>query len=72
MAPRIHPLADARKRRDWSRKKLAERADLSVSTIARIENWDRLPSMDVMTKLASLFGWPAVVPEDWIEREERL
>ena len=67
MAQKPHPLTEARKHQGWTRKTLADKAGVSESTISRIESRERLPSMELLTKLASTLGWPdAHWLETWI------
>ncbi|MEU1462589.1 helix-turn-helix transcriptional regulator [Streptomyces sp. NPDC005727] len=55
--PRLgRSLLDLRKERGWSRKELAERSGLSYPYISQLENGDREPSFDTLTKLAQTFG----------------
>lgn len=49
-------LLDLRNERGWSRKELAERSGLSYPYISQLENGDREPSFDTLTKLAETFG----------------
>ncbi|MFF7977362.1 helix-turn-helix domain-containing protein [Streptomyces sp. NPDC007905] len=55
--PRLgRSLLDLRNERGWSRKDLAERSGLSYPYISQLENGDREPSFDTLTKLAQTFG----------------
>ncbi|WP_159672340.1 helix-turn-helix domain-containing protein, partial [Streptomyces mexicanus] len=55
--PRLgRSLLDLRNERGWSRKDLAERSGLSYPYISQLENGDREPSFDTLTKLAQAFG----------------
>jgi transcriptional regulator with XRE-family HTH domain len=40
----------------WSREYLAERAEVSVATIAKVERQERTPSLEMMRKIASALG----------------
>jgi DNA-binding XRE family transcriptional regulator len=54
-----HPgirILDLRNNLGWSREYLAERADVSVPTIAKIERQERTPSLDMMRKIAGALG----------------
>lgn len=46
----------ARSERGWSQLELAERADLSVNYVSLIERAERLPSLEVLIKLAGVLG----------------
>ena len=71
MAQKPHPLTEARKHQGWTRKTLADKAGVSESTISRIESRERLPSMELLTKLASILGWPdAHWLKTWVEDQE--
>ena len=71
MAEKLHPLTEARKHQGWTRKTLADKAGVSESTISRIESRERLPSMELLTKLASTLGWPdAHWLKMWVENQE--
>lgn len=51
---------------------MAEKVGVSESTISRIESRERVPSMDLLTKLASVLGWPdATWLKSWIDDPER-
>ncbi|MGW2696134.1 helix-turn-helix domain-containing protein [Streptomyces sp. NPDC001296] len=55
--PRLgRSLRELRDERGWSRKDLAERSGLSYPYISQLENGDREPSFDTLTKLAETFG----------------
>ena len=72
MAQKPHPLTQARKRQGWTRQALAKRVGVSESTISRIESRERVPSIEVLTELASVLGWPdAEWLRTWIGDEER-
>ncbi len=72
MTPKPHPLTEARKRQGWTRKNLARRVGVSESTISRIESRERVPSIEVLTRLASVLGWPdATWLKTWIDDPER-
>lgn len=49
-------LRELRDQRGWSRKDLAERSGLSYPYVSQLENGDREPSVDTLTKLAETFG----------------
>jgi transcriptional regulator with XRE-family HTH domain len=49
-------LRDLRDERGWSRKDLAARTGLSYPYISQLENGDREPSFDTLTRLAEAFG----------------
>ena len=71
MAQKPHPLTQARKQQGWTRKYLAHRVGVSESTISRIESRERVPSIELLTKLASILGWPdAQWLKTWIEDQE--
>ncbi|MEV6057413.1 helix-turn-helix transcriptional regulator [Streptomyces sp. NPDC052107] len=55
--PRLgRSLRELRDERGWSRKDLAERSGLSYPYVSQLENGDREPSFDTLTKLAQTFG----------------
>ena len=45
-----------REQRGLTREKVAARADVSVSTVARLENNDALPSTHTLIRLANVLG----------------
>ena len=45
-----------RLRNSMTKKKLAEKSDLTAMAITNYENGDRMPSMDILKKLASALG----------------
>ncbi len=54
-----HPgmrIAELRHELGWSREYLAERADVSVPTISKIERQERTPSLDMMRKISRALG----------------
>jgi transcriptional regulator with XRE-family HTH domain len=51
-------LKDARRQRDWTLDKLAERTGLSKPYLARLESGQRQPSLAVLITLAQTFGLP--------------
>jgi transcriptional regulator with XRE-family HTH domain len=54
-----HPgirISELRNELCWSREYLAERAEVSVATIAKVERQERTPSLEMMRKIASALG----------------
>lgn len=71
MAQKLHPLTEARQHLGWTRKEVADRVGVSESMISRIESRERVPSVELLTKLASILGWPdAHWLKTWIENRE--
>lgn len=56
LAHHTSPLRDARERRGLTREQLAVRAEISTSTIARIELNDHLPGAAALARLADVLG----------------
>src|SRR5262245_31331604 len=49
-------IAQLRAMRDWTQAELARRLEVDPSYIPRIEQGERLPSIVLMTRMASVFG----------------
>lgn len=43
---------------DPTHDRLAKLLDLTIASVSRIRTGTRHPSLEVMTKIADLFGWP--------------
>jgi transcriptional regulator with XRE-family HTH domain len=62
-------LRGLRRRRGVTQKQVADEAGVSPAAIARIEKGDRRPSLQMLGKLAPVFG---TTPEDVLEAAERV
>ncbi|HEV2208585.1 MAG TPA: helix-turn-helix transcriptional regulator [Verrucomicrobiae bacterium] len=49
-------IRERRKKADWSQEKLAERADLSMVFISRVERGKESPSFDSLVRIARALG----------------
>lgn len=54
-------LKSLRAARGWSQTDLAERASVARNTINRVENGLSEPSLDLLQRLADIFGVPLMV-----------
>jgi DNA-binding XRE family transcriptional regulator len=62
-----HPLRTARVAANLSMEALAQRVDVSKTTISRIESWKQDPSLALIRQLCSIL--PALTANDFIAPE---
>ncbi len=59
-------LLKLRKEHGWGQSELAEKVDIHIGHLSRLENGHSLPSVEVLQKLAKVFG----VTMDYLMRED--